>query len=81
MDNREQMARIVDEAMQHGDPRSNVYRLGAIDCLCRRTAGTEFPKRFKMGTVQADAYWAGVERGWMIWRKLEHVGVEEDFSR
>ncbi len=77
MSNREQMERIVDHEMQWGDPRSSVYRLGAIDCLCRRTTGVELPKRYKMGTVEADAYWAGFDRGWMIWRRLERVTVDE----
>lgn len=72
------MEAILTEAMRYGDPRSGEYKLGALDLLCRRAFGIEFPKRFKMGSVQADAYWSGVERGWMVWHKLERVRVEEE---
>lgn len=76
--NRLQMERIADEVLQYGDPRSSEYRLGVIDCLCRRTIGALPPHRFHMGTAQADAYWSGFDRGRIIWEKIKSVTVEDD---
>jgi hypothetical protein len=76
--NRHQMERIADEALRYGDPRSPEYRLGVIDCLCRRTIGHAAPLPFRMGTCQADAYWAGYDRGWAVWNKIKAVQVESD---
>jgi hypothetical protein len=75
---REQMERIADWALRIGDPRSQEYHLGIVDCLCRRTAGASISRRYQMATAQDDAYWAGCERGWEIWKKLEKVRVEND---
>jgi hypothetical protein len=76
--NRHQMERIADEILRHGDPRSPEYRLGMVDCLCRRTAGVETLQRFQIGTAQADAYWSGYDRGWSVWNRIKAVDVESD---
>lgn len=67
---REEIVALVEREMRHGDPRSHEYRLGVVDLICRRVLDTPLPPRYQMGSVQADAYYAGVDRGWSIWRKL-----------
>lgn len=68
--NRKEIEDLVDHEFQFGDPRSQEYREGAIDLICRREIGAELRKPYAMGTAQADAYWAGVDRGWAIWHKM-----------
>ena len=71
---RKEIEALVEKEMRHGDPRSREYRLGAVDLICRRALGTPLPRRYQMGTVEADAYYAGVDRGWLIWKKLGGEG-------
>jgi hypothetical protein len=61
---------MVDAELAPGGPRSSEYRLGMVDVLRYRLEGTRIPKRFELGTVQADAYYAGNERGHAYWRSL-----------
>jgi hypothetical protein len=75
---RAQMERIADWELRIGDPRSREYRLGIVDCLCRRTADASVPRRYQMGTAQDDAYWAGHERGWKVWNTIKAVRVDDD---
>lgn len=72
------IVRLVNEELRHGDRRSYEYTLGVIDLICRRKLGTPMQQRYEMGSVQADAYYAGVDRGWAIWKKL---GGEEGGAR
>jgi hypothetical protein len=62
------IAKMVDDELRIGDPRSPEYRLGMIDLLQRRYNGLPFTGRYRPGTVQFDAYSSGVERGWALYR-------------
>lgn len=62
---RRHVEQIVDGYLQKQHYRySPEYRLGMIDALCQRTFGIGLLIRYKRGTVQADAHWAGLEHGW-----------------
>jgi hypothetical protein len=75
--NKKEIEKLVDIELQFGDPRSPEYREGAIDPVFRRETGAELRKRYyAMGTAQADAYWAGVERGRAIWGKTRDQFTE-----
>jgi hypothetical protein len=75
---RAQMESIADRALRNGDPRSPEYRLGLVDCLCRRAIDMTIQRHQRMGAAQADAYWAGYERGWTVWDSIKAVRVEDD---
>ena len=70
---------IFDEAFSKPrDPRSDEYRHGVIDILKfrLREANEVFGKhQYKLGTAQADAYFAGCDEGHRLAREyLEKVG-------
>lgn len=62
------------------DPRSDEYRHGVIDILKfrLREANEAFGKhQYKLGTAQADAYFAGCDEGHRLAREyLEKVGAD-----
>jgi hypothetical protein len=62
-----QCERIVDEILSNGDPRSAEYRQGCMAVFLFRDGGICIPHPFAMGTVEADAYYAGIERGHHEW--------------
>lgn len=67
------MEQIVDDDLAKGAPRSLEYRLGVLDVVRFRLNGVCFPTRYAVGTVQADAYFAGNEHGHALWRDLTGV--------
>lgn len=68
---RKEIEELVAREFLRGDPRSPEYRRGTIELICFKETGSGFTKPYAMGTVQADAYWAGVDRGWAIWNRLQ----------
>jgi len=62
----------VDKDLAIGDPRSTEYRNGMLDAYAHRELRIPIPRplRYKLGTSQADAYFAGNERGHALWRRL-----------
>jgi hypothetical protein len=51
-------------------PRSHEYKVGVIVALLHRSAGIEVRKHcpYKAGTVEYDAFHAGLGEGYRIWR-------------
>jgi hypothetical protein len=66
--------KLVDDELSKGDPRSMEYRQGVIDVIRFRLGGTPIPRRYPAGTAQADAHFAGMERGHALWR----MGQQQD---
>jgi len=65
---------LVAKAIEHGDPRSPEYQAGMLDVLRFRINGVPIPQRYTRATIataQADAYFAGNERGHRLWRQLQ----------
>lgn len=62
--------RIVDCLLSKGAPRSTEYRAGMLSVFRFRRTGRAIPHPYEMGTVEADAYYAGVERGHHEWAKV-----------
>jgi len=60
----------VAEELKHADARSGVYRDGMADVLRYRVRGVPIPARYRSGTVEHDAYFAGNWHGHVLWRKL-----------
>jgi len=50
------------------------YRLGMIDLLCQRIFGSGIIARFKRGTAEADAHWAGMEHGHVVLEEFARKG-------
>jgi len=60
---------LMAEAFKPGrDPRSSEYKQGVRALLALRIDGTKLPRPYKMGSAQADAFYAGVDEGHRIWR-------------
>jgi hypothetical protein len=66
----EQLAgRLFRDAFQKPrDPRSVQYQKGAFECLYARATGTHANCPYRFGSVEADAWYAGNDEGWRIWR-------------
>lgn len=62
---------LFDQAFDHRlDRRSRPYKQGVLDALKYRTG--EVPgigNRYTMGTIEFDAWRAGLEEGHLCWRK------------
>jgi hypothetical protein len=59
---------IYEEAFdQPRDPRSDEYKEGVIATLSYHITGQKMPRPYAMGTVQADAFYAGVDEGHRLW--------------
>lgn len=72
---REDLAQIVEAYLRRECYRcSPEYQLGMIDLLCLRVFGTGVIGRFEKGTVQFDAYAAGIEHGYTIWEEIKRKG-------
>ena len=65
-----QIEGLVDQELRFGTQRSAEYRRGAIELLCRKEMSTALAVPYSLGTAQADAWFSGTDRGWMIWHKL-----------
>ena len=50
------------------DPRSDAYKLGVRELLNCRTQGIRLVCPYKMGTAEADAFYAGSDEGRAIWQ-------------
>ena len=67
-----EIAAAVDAELRGGDMRSGIYRQAMIDVLAYRVNGTPMSSPYsRPGTVEFDAYLAGVERGNALYRKLQ----------
>ena len=51
------------------DPRSSQYKAGARAALVFRTEEPPIPRPYPAGSVEADAFTAGIEEGHAIWRR------------
>jgi hypothetical protein len=62
----------VDKDLAVGSKRSPEYRNGMLDAYAFRESRIQIPSpcRYQLGTAQADAYFAGIERGHALWRRL-----------
>ena len=70
---------IADAALRHGDKRSAEYRLGLIGVLKFKMRGEPVRCPYPEGTAQFDAYYAGTDRGHMVWRNhQEQEGGRHD---
>ena len=65
----------VAEELKHADARSGVYRDGMADVLRYRVRGVAIPRRYRPGTIECDAYYAGNSHGHALWRKLLESGA------
>jgi hypothetical protein len=65
--------KIVDAALAHGDRRSPEYRRGVLDVIKYRMHGVRIRAPYQLGTSQADAYFAGNDRGHALWRALQEA--------
>ncbi|WP_216673338.1 hypothetical protein [Paraburkholderia solitsugae] len=62
---------LMKKAFSPGrDPRSAEYKAGVRALLELRINGVKLPRPYATGTVQADAFYAGVGEGHDIWRAL-----------
>jgi hypothetical protein len=50
------------------DARSPEYKAGVLAALHRRIDGVRAPNPYPLGTAAADAFWAGVDEGYRIYR-------------
>lgn len=50
-------------------PRSHPYKLGVFSLLVSRAAGTSLARPYTPGTVDFDAFHAGVDEGQAIWAR------------
>jgi hypothetical protein len=65
---------IVEEILKGGDRRSEPYRFGMIAVMnFKRERKPMPPVPYAVGTAEADAYFAGVDRGWFEWRLMRGV--------
>mgnify|MGYP006929048060 CR=1 FL=1 len=69
---RAQVIEPVDKELAIGTPRSPEYRNGMLDAVAWRALRVAIPQplRYKVGTAQADAYFAGIERGHCLWNRI-----------
>lgn len=61
---------IVDTELSFGNRRSAEYRRGMIDVLRYHLEGARIQCPYPEGSVQFDAYFAGNDRGHLVWREL-----------
>jgi hypothetical protein len=67
----------VAEELKHADARSDVYKEGMADVLRYRVHGVAIPPRYRPGTIECDAYYAGNSHGHALWRKLDGADLCE----
>jgi hypothetical protein len=61
----------VDRAIAKDLPRSREYRTGMLDGFASLDLRAALPPlRYQLGTAHADAYFAGVDAGHALWRRL-----------
>jgi hypothetical protein len=74
---------FANEALAHGNPRSQPYRLGVLDALRFRVEGVRIPPhRYAPGTAESDAYHAGIDRGHSLWRtQIREQEPEREWER
>jgi hypothetical protein len=53
------------------EPRSSQYKAGARAALAFRTERAPIPQPYPVGSVEADAFSAGIEEGHAIWRRTK----------
>lgn len=62
--------KMVDNELRHATPRSAEYRQGMLDLLSRNLNDEPMARRYQPGSAQFDAYCAGVDRGWVMYRAM-----------
>lgn len=61
---------IMNKTFPQGrDPRSDEYKAGVRAQLARLIEGTPLRYPYRMGTAQADAYFAGMDEGRDVWSR------------
>ena len=65
---------IADAALAHGDKRRREYRAGQLDVLRFKLQGIRIECPYRAGSTQFDAYFAGNDRGFVVWRGLAQEG-------
>ena len=55
------------------DPRSEAYKAGVLDTLNFKESGSELKHPFAPGTAESDAWFAGNQEGYNIWRDREQA--------
>jgi len=59
---------IAAAALRHGTPRSAEYRAGLLDVLMFKMRGERIQCPYRPGSAQFDAYFAGNDRGFAVYR-------------
>lgn len=65
---------IVEDLMREAwaqprTARSSAYKAGTYDLLCYQLGREDdCLNPYRLGTAEADAFWAGVDEGWLILR-------------
>lgn len=75
---------IANAVLNVGTKRSPEYRLGLVAALARKLRGEHVHCPFKEGTTAFDAFFSGVERGYLVYRDYrdDHLGaVSSPFFR
>jgi hypothetical protein len=62
---------IVDQVLARGTRRSTEYRRGMLDVLRFRLERQPIQCPYREGTPQFDAYFAGNDRGHVVWRAMQ----------
>lgn len=67
--------RIVDTELSFGNRRSAEYRRGMLDVLRYHLEGARIECPYREGSAPFDAYFAGNERGHILWRDLQSLNL------
>lgn len=67
--------KFVEAAKGCGNKRSAEYWRGVLDVLRFRLEGLRIDCPYQEGTAPFDAYFAGNERGHVMWRQVQEDGV------
>lgn len=51
------------------DPRSEEYKAGVRALLTQRLTKNQVPFPYEIGTAGADAYFAGIDEGFVVWER------------
>lgn len=74
-DKRTEAEKLYDWAFRLGrEPRSEAYRLGALNFMKNRLEGAELSCPYQAGTVEFDAYFAGCDEG-RVWVRSGMAGA------
>ncbi len=63
--------KLLEQALNKRDPQSDEYKAGVRAALRYRIADEKIPRPYKIGTVRADAFYAGIREGNKIFRSYK----------